>query len=42
MLGGAIGVGDEQMIPANFGVILTDIGDQAAVWRERNIRVHVL
>src|SRR5579864_3399216 len=42
MLGGAIGVGDKQMISANFGVILTNIGDQAAVWRERNIRIHVL
>ena len=42
MLGGAIGVGDEQMISADFGVILTNIGDQAAVWRERNVRVHVL
>src|SRR5580692_3948667 len=30
------------MISANFGVILTNIGDQAAVWRERNIRIHVL
>src|ERR1700722_8040155 len=30
------------MIASDFGVILTDIGDQAAVWRERNVRVHVL
>src|SRR6202040_446071 len=30
------------MIASDFGVILTDICDQAAVWRERNVRVHVL
>src|SRR5580693_653911 len=30
------------MILADFGVVLADIRDQASVWRERNVRVHVL
>src|ERR1700747_480825 len=30
------------MILADFGVILADIGNETTVWRERNVRVHVL